>query len=144
MALVFTGPAAFHPLPRNFHVNLMSKRSNDSKEAPPAKRYRKPAGFRLARPCPSQPSTSLSSNTSVFVTVSQPDERRGALQAQTRILPSHQGSSVPTIDPTTSSTSSPPPVEPVTGSSVEHTPPEQDSEQTVKPKRKRYTTNAVC
>ena len=126
------------PISILFHVNLMSKGSNDSKEVPPAKQYCKPAGFRLARPGPSQPSTSLSSNTSVFVTVSQPDEWRGTLQAQTRVLPSQQ---VPTIDPTTPSSSSPLPVEPVDGSPVGHAPPE---EETVKPKRKRYTMNTVC
>ena len=74
--------------------------------------------------------------------MSQPDEQHGILQAQTRVLPSQQVSSVPTINPTTSSESSPPPVEPINGSQVEHAPPEQ--EETVKPKWKRYTTNAVC
>ena len=74
--------------------------------------------------------------------MSQPDERCGVLQAQTQVLPSQQVSSVPTINPTTSSASSPPPVEPINGSQVEHAPLEQ--EETVKPKRKRYTMNAVC
>lgn len=73
----------------------MSKRTNLSSDSNPTKRARRPAGFRAARP-PSAPtpastasgsaSTLPSLNTSVFVTVRQPEEPRGALKRHTRVL----------------------------------------------------------
>jgi len=127
----------------------MSKRSNDSKDVLPAKRSRRPAGFRFARPPPgsSQPSASSSSNTSVFVTVSQPHEQRGNLQAETRVLSSQQGSTaVPdaSLSSSTPESQTPPPVELDNWSHGEPPAAPSVQEETVKPKRKRYTTNAVC
>jgi hypothetical protein len=89
----------------------MSKRTNSSNEIPPPKRPRKPAGFRLARPAPvsSQPSNS-SISTSLFITVSQPEERCGTLQVQNRLLTSTQG---PSTSPLPESQSQPP-IEPNT------------------------------
>jgi hypothetical protein len=123
----------------------MSKRTNSSDEVPPAKRSRRPAGFRLTRtaPVPSQPSSSA--NSSLFVTITQPDKRRGILQAQNRVLPSTHGR-------TSSSSSSPSPseaqlpIEPIEPNTEIPDEPElipQAQQQTVKPKRKRNMTNAV-
>ena len=95
----------------------MSKHLSSSKEEPLPKRpRRKPAGFRLARPAPDP---APSSNTSLFVTVSQPDERRGILQAQNRVLFSTPVPSV--VDTPNSSTQSLifPPDSPQTTESVE-------------------------
>lgn len=129
----------------------MSKRTKSSNEVPPAKRSRKAPGFRLARSAPisseSQLTTSRSS-TSLFVTVSQSDERPGTLQVQNRVLAS-------TLGPSTSSSSStssldaqlPRIVEPNTEIQdepiIQDKPIPQVQQQTVKPKRKRNTTNAV-
>lgn len=125
----------------------MSKRTNSSNEIPPPKRSRKPAGFRLARPPPvsSQPSnTNSSSGTSLFVTVNQPEEGRGTLQAQNRLLTSTQGPSTSPspefhaqlpIEPSTEFQDSDEPIQ---------NQDEQIQQQTDKPKRKRYMTNAVC
>ena len=117
----------------------MSKRpaipSTDATGTPLVKRTRRQPGFRLARPAPVQPSSS--SNSSLFVTVRQPDEQRGILQAQNRIL-----SSIP--DPSISTQDISPP-----SLSLEYDTPQdvEDVESNVeiqdKPKRKRYTTNAV-
>lgn len=130
----------------------MSKRLSSSNEGPlPKRSHRQPAGFRLARPPPdasqaSQPTSS--SDTSLFVTVSQPDERRNVLQAQNRVLFSTPGPSVvPTPDSSTPSSN--PPSESHTTASVEQysepqdEPAPQEQQQTGKPKRKRNTTNAV-
>jgi hypothetical protein len=117
----------------------MSKRPSSADERPLPKRSRRPPpGFRLARlaPGPSQPSSGSPSNTSLFVTVKRPDEQRGILQAQNRILSSVPDPPVSTADISTPSLSSeydtslPVTVEP-------------DTEIQDKPKRKRNTTNAV-
>ena len=116
----------------------MSKRTNSSSEVPPAKCSRRPAGFHQTRTAPvpaSQPTSSA--NTSLFVTISQPDKQRGILQAQNRVLTSTHG-------PTTSSSSSSEaqlPIEPNT--EIRDKPIPQAQQPTVKPKRKRNMTNAV-
>ena len=129
----------------NFENFLMSKRTNSSNEVPPPKRSRRPAGFHLARPVPvsMQPSTSTSS-TSLFVTVSQPDEQHGILEAQNRVLTSTQ------TNQDLSTSSSPMshaqlPIEPNTELLDEPIQIQDEPLQSekVKPKRKRDTTNAV-
>jgi hypothetical protein len=114
----------------------MTKRSSSPNAAPPPKRSRKPAGFRVARPPPTD--SQQSSNSSLFITVCQPDERRVTLKAQTRVLAS-------TPDPSTISTNNPEPeVEQWNDSlnsgadAVPTTEPEL-----VKPKRQRKTRNTV-
>jgi hypothetical protein len=130
----------------------MTKRTDASNEVPPAKRSRRAPGFHLARPAPipseSQPSSS--STTSLFVTVSQSDERPGTLTAQNRVLTSTHG-------PSTSSSTSPSSLEALLPQAIEPDTEIQDEPiiqgdpipqvqqpDTVKPKRKRNTTNAVC
>ena len=127
----------------------MSKRTNSPIEIPPAKRSRRPAGFRVARPLPvsSQPGTSSSTSRSLFVTVNHPDEQRGILEAQNRVLTSTistQGSSTSPsqesllIEPNTEFQDIPQ----IQDESIPiHEPLQQE---TVKPKRKRNLTNAVC
>lgn len=122
----------------------MSKRINSSIEIPPAKRSRRPAGFRVARPPPvsSQPSTSTS--RSLFVTVNQPDEQRGTLEAQNRVLTSTTSTQGSSTLPSQESHAQLP-IEPNT--EFQDIPQIQDEpiqQQTVKPKRKRNMTNAVC
>lgn len=129
----------------------MSKRlSSSNKEPLPKRSRRKPAGFRLARPAP-DPTQPPSSNTSLFITVSQPDERRGILQAQNRVLFS---TPVPSDVNTPNSSTQPltlPPDSPHTTESVKPyddtqniDPSSPEERQTSKIKRKRNTTNAVC
>ena len=125
----------------------MSKRSNTLKEAHPVKRTRLALGFWLAHPPqtthsqPTQPG-----NTSLFVTVNQPDERCGILQAQHRVLSSTSG---PPAETSTSKSPHPPPpanfedsVPPLEAIN-DQDPTGPQEEPTVKPKRKRYTTTAV-
>ena len=127
----------------------MSKRSNTSKEALPAKRTRLALGFRLARPppqaTPSQPTHP--GNTSLFITVNQPDERRGILQAQHRVLSSTFGDPAETSTPNSPVPPPPPTLEdsalPFELIDDTQNPTVPQEELTVKPKRKRYTTNAV-
>ncbi|KIJ90576.1 hypothetical protein K443DRAFT_35778, partial [Laccaria amethystina LaAM-08-1] len=57
----------------------MSKRPGSSTESNAPKRQRKPAGFRAARPPSALPGASSSSNSALFVTVTQPDERQSPL-----------------------------------------------------------------
>ena len=73
----------------------MSKRVNSSNDNHPVKRTRRPTGFRTARPPPTQSISTVAaesttplppSNNSVFVTVGQPEEPRGALKRITRVL----------------------------------------------------------
>lgn len=127
----------------------MSKRLGSSNEEPlPKRSRRKPAGFRLARPAPE---STASSNTSLFVTVTQPDQRRGILQAENRVLFSMP---VPSVVDTPNTSTQPltlPPDSPGTTESVEPYNDPQNIEpgspeqlQTSKIKRKRNTTNAVC
>ena len=128
----------------------MSKRTNSTIEIPPAKRSRRPAGFRVARPPPVslQPSASTSTSRSLFVTVNQPDEQRGGvLEAQNRVLTSTQSSSTSPsqeshvqlpIVPNTEFQDTQIQDEPI----PIHEPIVQ--QQTGKPKRKRNMTNAVC
>src|ERR1700678_162164 len=114
----------------------MSKRPSSADERPLAKRSRRPPrGFRMAWPAPgsSQPSLGSPSNTSLFVTVTRPDEQRGILEVQNRIL-----SLVP--DPPTEDISSP-----SLSSEYDTSLPvtvEPNTEIQDKPKRKRNTTNA--
>lgn len=112
-------------------LTQMSKRPSSSNERPLAKRSRRQAGFRLARPAPVSLEPSSSSNTSLFVTVS--DEQRGTLQAQNRIISSVPDPPVSTPDISTPSFSE-------YDTSL---PPEADTEIQDKTKRKRNTTNAV-
>ena len=97
----------------------MSKCLSSSNEEPlPKRSHRKPAGFRLARPAP-DPAQPPSSNTSLFIMVSQPDERCGILQAQNRVLFS---TPVPSDVDTPNSSTQPltlPPDSPHTTESVE-------------------------
>lgn len=69
----------------------MSKRAISSSNTNTTKRARKSTGFRVARPPPAStqaPTSTPNSNTSVFVTVRQPNETHGRLEAQTRVLES--------------------------------------------------------
>jgi len=123
----------------------MTKHPSSPNAAPPPKRSRKPAGFRVARPRPTD-SQQSSSNPSLFITVSQPDERRVTLRAQTRVL-----SSTPDTSTSTSSTSTNDPEPEVeqsndsANSGADTVPTTETTEpELVKPKRKRRTKNAVC
>jgi hypothetical protein len=122
----------------------MSKRSSSLNEVPPAKRSRRPAGFRLARagPVSAEPSTS-SSSTSLFVTVSQPEERRGTLQAENRVLPSTQDSSATSSEVTNAQAAFDRDIEAYHDETIQI---QEDPllQQTPKAKRKRNMTNAVC
>lgn len=126
----------------------MSKRPNSPNEAPPIKRIRLRPGFRLARPDPVASQATPPLNTSLFVTVSQPDERRGILQAQNRILSSTPAAQVAASDlstpppPSTSESDVPPPPEP--DIDIQDQPAPQGEEQTVNPTRKRNTATIVC
>ena len=114
----------------------MSKRSNTLKEALPVKRTRLAPGFRLARPpqaTRSQPTQPV--NTSLFVTVNQPDERRGVLQAQHRVLSLTSGPPADTSNVEDSAS--------LLEVIDDQNPTGPQEEPTVKPKRKRYTTTAV-
>jgi hypothetical protein len=122
----------------------MSKRSSSLNEVPPAKRSRRAAGFRLARagPVSAEPSTS-SSSTSLFVTVSQPQEGRGTLQAQNRVLPSTQDSSATSSKVTNAQPVFDRDTEAYHDETIQN-PEDPLLQQTPKPKRKRNMTNAVC
>ena len=134
--------SVFHSFAEFFlNVTSMTKRPRSPSAPLPPKRSRKPSGFHLARPPPttsSQPSASSSS--SVFMTVSQPDERRATLIAQSRFIASTSG---PSTIPSTSANVSEPEI--TTESAInadaelEPTP-----EPQVKSKRKRKTKNVVC
>lgn len=138
---------SFLLFPISFVFFSMSKRQSSSNEL--SRIPKRQRGFRRARPAPSssQP-TDPSSNTSLFITVSQPDERRGILQARHRVLPSTSGPSVvPTPDLSTSFlsyASDSQTTESVDLNSGIQDNPAPQEQQTVKPKRKRNTTNAVC
>lgn len=118
----------------------MSKRTNPSNDAPQAKRSRKLAGFRLARQflptSETSGSNSSSSKTSLFITVNQPDERRGALRAQTRLL---SGTPEPLAQNSGNLQHGAEAEEGYAESQLEVERPEQNA----KPKRKRYTRNLV-
>jgi hypothetical protein len=126
----------------------MSKRANSSENEPRAKRSRLPAGFRLARSVPTGSQPSSSSNSSLFVTVSANSRRRGALTGESRLIPSTPQSSEP---PSSSITQPPSDPQPAADDHEEHIGtqveagemPPPETEATAKPKRKRYTTNAV-
>ena len=115
----------------------MTKRPISPNAAPPPKRSRKPAGFRLARRPPTNSQTPSSTNTSLFVTVSQPDEQRVTLEASNRVISSAQ--SQPSIsaeaEQWNDSTG-------ISGADSEIGPPPE--QEPMKPKRKRKTKNAVC
>ena len=117
-------------------VNCMSKWSNTLKEAPPVKCTRLAPGFRLARPpqaTHSQPTQPV--NTSLFVTVNQPDEWCGVLQAQHRVLSLTSGPPAETSNVEDSAS--------LLEVIDDQNPTRPQEELTVKPKRKRYTTTAV-
>ena len=127
----------------------MSKQTNSSIEIPPAKHSRRPAGFRVAHPLPvsSQPGTSSTTSRSLFVTVNHPDEQSGILEAQNRVLTSTTSTQGSSTSPSQESL----PIEPNT--EFQDIPQIQDEsiliheplqQETVKPKRKRNLTNAVC
>ena len=114
----------------------MTKRSSSLNAAPPPKCSRKPTGFCVAQPPPTN--SQQSSNSSLFITICQPDERRVTLKAQTWVLAS-------TPDLSTISTNNPEPeVEQWNDSlnlgadAVPTTEPEL-----MKPKRQRKTRNTV-
>jgi hypothetical protein len=139
-------------------ANLMSKHSDTSSPGPNAKRptrSRKPAGFRLARPPTPPQSTSSASSSSLFVTVTQNENRPGIL-TRSRVITSD----IETVEPittqsgisaTNSQINSDPynemavdsdlnPGEPMTIDSDLNP---DGSEATSNPKRKRQTTNYV-
>lgn len=155
--MVYCIPVPFHTLPEPISLFflpctlqfLMSKRANSSGNEPRAKRSRLPAGFRLARPVPADSQPSSSSNSSLFVTVSANSHRRGALTGESRFIASSRQSSEPSTSSTAQPPSDPQPaaLDDLEGHSDtqveagEMPPPE--TEAAAKPKRKRYTTNAV-
>jgi hypothetical protein len=116
----------------------MTKRPNSPNAAPPPKRSRKPAGFRVAQRPPTDSLTPSSTNSSLFITLSQPDKRRVTLEANTQVISSAstqpQSPSISLdVEQRNDSTCD---------SSAEIGPlPEQEP---VKPKRKRKTKNTVC
>jgi hypothetical protein len=125
----------------------MSKRTNSSTEIPPPKRSRRPAGFRVARPAPVSSQPSSSTIRSLFVTVNQPDEQRGNLEAQNRVLLTSTASTQGSSTSPSQESHVQLPTEPNT--EFQDIPQIQDEpipihEPTVKPKRKRNMTNAVC
>jgi len=92
--------ALFHSFSAEFfdvkYLTPMTKRQHSPSAAPWPKRSRIPTGFRVAQPPPTnsqQASSSASLSLSLFVTVSQPDERRVTLKAQSRLIPSTSGPS---------------------------------------------------
>ena len=125
-----------------FFLPVMSKQPFSTDRTPPAKCSCRQPGFRLAHPAPVSVSlqlgSGLSSNTSLFVTVKQPDEQHGILQAQNRILPSVLDPSPPVSTPDISTTS-------LSSEYDTSLPVEADPEIQDKPtgKQKRNTTNAV-
>ena len=115
----------------------MTKRPNSPNAAPPPKHSHKPAGFRIARH-PLTNSQTPSANSSLFVTVSQPDERRVTLEANSWVISSASTQpQPPSISPEAEqwndSTCN-------SGAEIEP-PPEQEP---AKPKRKRKRKNTVC
>jgi hypothetical protein len=118
----------------------MTKRPNSPNAAPPPKRSRKPAGFRVARrpPTNSQTPSGSSANSSLFITVSQPDERRVTLEANSRVISSASTQSQPpSISPEAEQWN-----DSTCNSGAEIGPPPE--QEPVKPKRKRKTKNTVC
>jgi hypothetical protein len=129
----------------------MSKRPGSATEANPPKRTRKPAGFRAARATSALQANSF--NSTLFVTVTQPNERGGTLKAQSRIFSDAPEPPAPSSNPAPSSPSSTPathPNLPEPAIDTQH----DDALDTLdplaeievsdpKPKRKRYTKNAV-
>ena len=130
----------------------MSKRPTPSNDAPPTKRARKLAGFRLARQFPPTSEASGSSSSSkaaLFITVNQPDERHVILRAQTHLLSetpeplAQSSSSSETPDSYTQISSH---SQHDAGAEVEYNksqPEVGEPEQNTKAKRKRCTKNLV-
>jgi hypothetical protein len=114
----------------------MKKRPHSPTAALPSKRSRKPIGFRLARPSPMNSQPSALSNSSLFITLSQPDERRVTVASQPRIIAS---TSSPSMTTSTSANVSEPEIMTESTAELEPTP----EPQFVKPKRNRKTKNAV-
>ena len=126
----------------------MLKRSNSLNGIPPAKRSRMPAGFHVARfaPVSLRPSTTTSTSRTLFVMVNQPDKQCGIFEVQNRVLTSTTSTQGSSTSPSQKSHVQLP-VEPNTGTEFQDIPQNQDEpiqQQTVKPKRKRNMTNAVC
>ena len=128
----------------------MTKRPITSSPAPATlntKRPRKAAGFRMARPptaSDSQPTMASSSSSSLFVTVTQNESRPGIL-ARSKVITSD----FRTVEPTQSAipaTNSQNFSNEITNESIPDEPdaaPSDTQEATMKPKRKRETTNYV-
>jgi len=132
--------SVFHSFLQSSMWTSMTKCQRSPSAAPLPKRSRKPTGFRVARPPPtnSQRQASTSSSSSLFVTVSQPDEQCVTLKAQSRLIPSTSG---PSTTPSISDNTPEPEIE-NEGTSQADIEPTPDS-QPVKPKRKRKTKNTV-
>jgi len=128
----------------------MSKRPDPPNDGLLVKRLRRSAGFRFAQANPAVSMSSPSSNSVFFVTVNQ-DDRCGTLKANTQVLSHTRDPSPPTSAPTPQSCTPGAVPEPEIHSSVdsvgvkiETTPTPQANDVPLKPRRKRYTTNAVC
>ena len=133
-------------LSESWHVKM------DENELPPAKCSCRMPGFHLAWSAPisseSQLTTSRTS-TSLFVTVSQSDERPGTVQAQNRLLPSSHGPFIASSSsPSSLEAQLPQVTEPSTEIQdepiIQDKPIPQVQQEMIKPKRKRNITNAVC
>jgi hypothetical protein len=121
----------------------MSKRPGSTTEANPSKRARKPAGFRAARSISTLQTNT--SNSSLFVTVTQPNERRGILKARTRIFHNSPEPPASSSTPDTHSNAPKPAVD-TQYDDISDPLPESPSVVEVpdpNPKRKRHTKNAV-
>lgn len=114
----------------------MTKRPHSPGAALPPKRSRKPSGFCIAQPPPTNSQPSTLSNSSLFITVSQPDEQRVTVTTQSRIIAS---TSSPSTTTSTSANVSEPEIVTESTAEVEPTP----EPQFVKLKRKRKRKNTV-
>ena len=122
----------------------MSKRPNvpPPGDEHPTKRFRKTAGFRLARPQPSISQLPSASSSSLFVTISTDSRRRG-VTSESRLLPSTLEAAEPASNFDTQSIPDPA----AAGDAFEaHTAPlpeEVGPSPETRSRRKRYTKNAV-
>lgn len=122
----------------------MSKRTSTSGGVNPAKRARKTAGFRVARSSSTLKEPHPTSK-SVFVTLTHPDEQRGTLIGQTRVLsntpdpPQPPSASAADSDVPDSTCLDPDPESEDLPTLPDGLPPEE-----VPLKRKRHTKNVVC
>ena len=124
----------------------MSKRQNSTQNGPQAKRQRLRPGFRFVCPVPADSQRSASSS-SLFVTVSASSRRRGNLTAENRVITSTLESSTPSSDSVLQSPSDPQLTENSDLGLLHEEEagqrPLPDTETVLKPKRKRFTKNAV-